>query len=96
MKKRLFTLALSVLVLLAFLFAVHNLEKGRQAEGLQQLEDAVRRTAVTCYALEGTYPPGIAYLQEHYGLTFDESAYIIHYQLLASNLMPDITILERK
>ena len=96
MKKRLFALALSVLVLLTFLLAVHNLESGRQAQGLQQLEDAVRRTAVTCYALEGTYPPGIAYLQEHYGLTFDESAYIIHYQLLASNLMPDITILERK
>ncbi len=96
MKKRLFTLALLVLVLLAFLFAVHNLEQGRQAEGLQQLEEAVRRAAVTCYASEGFYPPSIAYLQEHYGLQYDESAYIIHYQLLASNLMPDITVLERK
>lgn len=92
MKKRLFALALAALLM--FLWALSNLETAQQSEGKQQLEDAVRRFSVTCYALEGAYPPDIAYLQKHYGLTYDESKYTIHYQLPASNLMPDITILE--
>ena len=96
MKKGIIYIILACLVLLVFSQAVGNLEAGRQAEGLAQLEEAVRRTAVTCYAAEGFYPPSVAYMQEHYGLQFDESAYIIHYQVLASNLMPDITVLERK
>jgi len=95
MKKRLCVLILAALVLLAFVFAVNGLEDGRRAEGKAQLEEAVRRTAVSCYALEGAYPPDIGYLQAHYGLQYDETRYIIHYQFLASNLMPDITILER-
>ena len=35
------------------------------------------------------------YLQLHYGFTYDESRYRIHYQLTASNLMPDITVVEK-
>lgn len=60
------------------------------------LEEAVRRCAVACYAAEGFYPSNIDYLQAHYGLQYDEESYIIHYQSEASNLMPDITVLERK
>ena len=94
MKKRLLSLFFAGLVLLGFLTALNNLETARQAEGQRQLEEAVRRAAITCYALEGAYPPDIGYLQAHYGLRYDESSYTIHYQLPASNLMPDITILE--
>lgn len=96
MRRRLLALLLALLLLLAFLLAVHNLETGRRNQGLQQLESAVRRAAVACYAAEGAYPPNIAYLQAHYGLQYNENEYIIHYQVVASNLMPDITVLERK
>jgi len=82
-------------VSLCFLTAVSRLEEGRRAEGKQQLETALRRTAVSCYAAEGFYPPDVAYMQEHYGLQFDENAYIVHYSLTASNWMPDITVLEK-
>ena len=94
MKKRLLSLFLAGLVLLGFLTALNNLETARQAEGQRQLEEAVRRAAITCYALKGVYPPDIGYLQAHYGLTYNEDQYTIHYQVPASNLMPDITILE--
>lgn len=82
-------------VLLCFLLAVSRLERDRQAEGRQQLEDVLRRTAVACYASEGVYPPSVAYMQAHYALQYDEEAYVVHYQVVASNLMPDITVLER-
>lgn len=96
MKRAIAILVLAAVVLAAFTLGITNLDRARQAEGQQQLEQAVRRTAVACYAAEGAYPPDIRYLQDHYGLQFDRDRYIIHYQLLASNLMPDITVLERK
>ena len=93
MKKRGFIILLAVVIF--FLGALARLEEGRREEGKQQLETALRRAAVSCYAAEGFYPPDVAYLQEHYGLRFDEDAYTVHYVLSASNWMPDITVLER-
>lgn len=86
-----FTLA----VLLFAAAAVFRLEQGRQEQDIRQLEEALRRSAVACYASEGAYPADVAYLCEHYGLTYDESRYVVHYQLTASNFMPDITVTER-
>lgn len=94
MKKR---SALVILgVLLCFLLALSRLEAGRQEAGKQQLEDALRRGAVACYAAEGFYPPSVDYLVEHYGLCYDGDAYLVHYELAASNLMPEITVVERE
>lgn len=78
-----------------FLGSVSRLEESRRREGRQQLEITLQRIAVSCYASEGFYPPDIAYMQQHYGLRFDEESYVIHYQLTASNWMPEITVLER-
>lgn len=71
-----------------------NLNRGRGEEQLRQVENAVRRAAVSCYATEGAYPDSIEYLEEHYGLQIDRENYTIHYMVFASNLMPDITVLE--
>ena len=81
-------------VLLVFLSALSNLNGGRHSEGREQLEEAVRRSAVACYAAEGIYPPDLAYLEEHYGLQVDRERYTVVYDVFASNLMPDITVLE--
>ena len=92
-------LLLAAVVLAApvwFLAAVSNLETGRQNEGRAQLEDAIRRAAVACYAAEGIYPPDLAYLEEHYGIQVDEARYTVDYTVFASNLMPDITVLENE
>ena len=93
MKKRSILILLAVILL--FSAAVSHLEEGRRAEGAAQLETALRRCAVSCYAAEGFYPPDVAYMQAHYGLRYDEESYVVHYQLTASNWMPDITVLEK-
>ena len=85
---------LALAAALCFLLAVLHLEQDRQAKGLRQLEDTLRRTAVSCYAAEGFYPPSVAYMQEHYALQWDHARYTVHYERFASNLMPDITVLE--
>jgi len=83
--------AAAVLILLA---AVSNLRAGSGAEGKKRLEDAVRRSAVTCYATEGFYPPSVEYLERHYGLQIDKKHYTVRYSVFAENLMPDITVLD--
>ena len=83
-------------VLLMFTSALSNLDDGRRSEGRRQLEDAVRRSAVACYAAEGIYPPDLEYLEEHYGVQVDRERYTVVYEVFASNLMPDITVLERE
>lgn len=81
-------------VLLIFLTGLSNLREGRSSEGRRQLEDAVRRAAVACYAAEGVYPPDLAYLEAHYGIQVDRERYTVVYEAFASNLMPDVTVLE--
>lgn len=82
--------------LLCFAVALNSLDRGRAEENLRQLEEALRRGCVACYAAEGAYPPDLAYLQNHYGVQIDETQYTVHYSIFAENLMPDITVLENK
>ena len=82
-------------VLLVFSMGISRLEQGQHREDKQIREEALRRTAVACYASEGFYPPNVAYMQLHYGLQFDESRFTVRYEVFASNLMPDITVLDK-
>lgn len=86
---------LAAVAALVFLTGLSNLDRDRSEEGRQQLEEALRRAAVACYAAEGIYPPNLAYLEEHYGIQVDEDRYTVFYEVFASNLMPDITVLDR-
>lgn len=78
-----------------FSHSVGRLAQSRQEEDIQILTRSLRRTAVACYAAEGVYPPDVAYMQTHYGLRYDEQRYYVHYEIFASNLMPDITVVEK-
>lgn len=86
---------LGLAVLLAFLAALSNLESGQEEEGRRSLEESIRRAAVACYAAEGIYPPSVEYLQAHYGIQVDESRYAVFYEVFGSNLMPEITVVEK-
>lgn len=81
-------------MVLAFCLGVNRLEGARSTQGRQQLEDALRRTAVSCYASQGFYPPSVDYMVRHWGLRYDPEQFTIHYEVFASNLMPDITVLD--
>ncbi|MDR1134740.1 MAG: hypothetical protein LBL49_00950 [Clostridiales Family XIII bacterium] len=90
--KTVFPVILFGLVLTAFVLIVTNISDRSESEGLQLTYDSVRRAAVQCYALEGVYPADFEYLKEHYGIRPDEEKYVIYYEYIASNLMPDITV----
>ena len=85
-----------ICIILFFAAATNSLDGGRQGESLRQLNQALRRASVACYAAEGAYPPNLEYLQEHYGVQIDDTKYTVYYAVIADNLMPDITVLENK
>ncbi|MBQ7841073.1 MAG: hypothetical protein IJ390_11415 [Lachnospiraceae bacterium] len=84
------------LLLSAFVCGTSDLSAQSAARQKQSLEEALRRSIITCYAQNGFYPESLEYLLSHYPILYDDSRYIIHYQPVASNLMPDVTVLERK
>lgn len=84
-----------VLVLLGFSTALTSLDAGRNEEDKRQLERAIRRGCLACYAAEGVYPPDLEHLRERYGVQIDDTRYEVMYSAFAENLLPDITVLER-
>lgn len=85
-----------IAVLFCFSVSLDGLEKGRAAEDMRQLEETLRHGCAACYAAEGSYPPSLEYLKEHYGIQVNEERYTVHYIAFAQNLMPDITVLENE
>ena len=73
-----------------------NVSNDHSLEEKQQLEMALARAAVSCYATEGSYPAELSYLEEHYGIRINNNRFAVKYEYIASNLMPDITVLELK
>lgn len=65
-------------------------------EERETLEAALTRSITHCYAIEGQYPESLEYLKENYGLTYNEASFYIDYQPLGSDIMPDVTIINRK
>ncbi len=77
------------------LFAFSSVETTNDAEKKAALEDAILRSALHCYSIEGAYPDSVAYLEENYSLTINWDDYIVHYELFASNIAPDITVITK-
>lgn len=91
-------ISLALLIICIVLFALFSSKLGESntAKSRGTLERALNRSITQCYALEGTYPPNLKYLTDHYGLTYDNDYYYIDYNYIGSNLRPDVTIIERK
>jgi len=85
-----------VIIFAAFLYmSVDNAQKGSDNEMYEILTDAIARSAVQCYAIEGFYPPDIEYLEENYGLVVNHDKYVISYNVFASNIMPEIEVFNK-
>lgn len=87
-------LSIILIILFAFYFyyAVDNVQKSEEEKQFEILSDAIKRSAVQCYAFEGFYPPNIEYLEQNYGLIVDHDKYVISYSVFASNIMPEIMV----
>ena len=89
-----FSVFFFVIVIIAFLFGISFIASTSAKDQKQILTDAVSKDIIHCYAVEGYYPPSLAYIEEHYGLTYDSSRFLVDYVPIADNIMPSVTIVE--
>ena len=88
-------LLFTVAVMGMILYGLRQTEEASRAEGLRILEDSIRRAVVIAYAVEGRYPESVEYIVDNFGIHIDNTRYVVHYKIFASNLLPDITVFER-
>ena len=59
------------------------------------IREAVQRSALQCYAVEGVYPPDLQYLEDNYGLQVNQEDFYVTYDAFASNLPPTVRVTRR-
>ena len=64
-------------------------------ESIAAIEDAVHRSALQCYVVEGVYPADLEYLEEKYGLQINLRRYYVAYEAFSSNLPPTVRVVPR-
>ena len=93
-----FLLSVAAFLILLFLFlgGIRSVSDTTAAKQLESLQTALSRSIAQCYAVEGMYPPDLQYLKDHYGLTYDETEFLVDYEAYGSNLMPEVTVLRKR
>ena len=92
--KHIAAIGLTAAALVAAAFFAAQTGKASDERARQATEDAVRRATVSCYAIEGFYPPSLEYLCEHYGVSMDER-FVVEYEAFGGNIMPQVTVIFR-
>ncbi len=92
-KGALLTVLVFGLMIGVLVYGASTVNDRSESEQMAELENSVRRASILCYAVEGRYPDSAEKLRQYYGLTYDQSKYIVQLDSFATNLLPDIRIL---
>ncbi len=93
---RLLGLALFLLVMFWAVWGIRDASETSERESLRIARQAVVQAAASCYSLNGAYPATFEELKKQSGISIDEEQYVVFYEIFASNIMPDITVLKRE
>lgn len=90
-------IALALLILLAIvLLLVWKPGRDLGDESAAAIREAIRRSALQCYAVEGVYPPNLEYLEDNYGLEVNTEDFYVTYDAFASNLPPTVRVTSKR
>lgn len=89
-----FTVCMFAAIAVIFILSLRNVKADSAEEERRIAEDSLRQAVVTCYSIEGYYPESLSYIIENYNVRIDESKFVVWYDVYASNLMPDIKVIE--
>ena len=82
-------------IIMLFNYGISNLTRANDDEALEAVRSAVVRAAIQFYALEGRFPPHLAYLEDRFGLQIDHERFHVVYSAFAANVMPQIMVSRR-
>lgn len=99
-KRRINSLLISAVLFIVlfgfFLYLITGISKDTTTRQEQALNDALNRAIVSCYSIEGTYPPSLDYIVRHYGLIYDSRLFFIDYRPIGSNIYPEVTVIRKE
>ena len=84
-----------LIVVTAIIPAINSVSYNTTVQQQKSLESALQRGIIECYALEGSYPESLQYLEEHYGVIYNKKQFFVDYQPIAENIMPNVTVIKR-
>ena len=84
----------TAVIICVIVYGLNQTQQSSRAEASRILEDSIRRAVITAYAIEGRYPDTIQHIEEHFSVYIDWDRFVIHYQVFASNIFPDIAVIE--
>jgi hypothetical protein len=96
LKKYWMTILSFIFVFILISYGFQSILEGSHHQQKESLEKALRRGILQCYAQEGHYPESLDYLIEHYHILYNKESFDVKYEIFASNMMPNITIIEKR
>ncbi|MBR0410514.1 MAG: hypothetical protein IJI25_05870 [Eubacterium sp.] len=97
-KKSILLILFVVFILAAIMISFfYGKDPGRDLseESAVAIENAVARSALQCYVVEGVYPPDLSYLEDNYGLQVNKKDFYVRYDAFASNIPPSIKVINK-
>lgn len=92
---RVIPIAFIIFLLVLFINGINSVSATTESKQMESLKTAMERSIAQCYAVEGSYPADVAYLTNHYGLTYDNNKFIVQYTYIGSNIYPEYVVLYR-
>ncbi len=96
MRRRVAQWLLFLAVLFGFGYALGRISAHTAGEQEELLEQMIWRGITQCYVMEGSYPESLEYLEDAYGVSYDTDRYFVDYQVWGSNIVPEVTIIEKQ
>ncbi|MBA4700842.1 MAG: hypothetical protein H2212_15580 [Ruminococcus sp.] len=93
-RRLILSICVFLLIVIFFYQGIDSLSESSLRRQRESLENALNRSITYCYAVEGSYPQSLAYLKEHYGLTYNENKFFVDYRVSGANVLPDVTVIE--
>lgn len=87
-----FGILLFVICFIFFYVAIANVSDDVDENEAQTLKKAIDKAITTCYAIEGTYPENIKYIEDNYGVVIDYDKYTVVYDILSANIKPNVIV----
>ena len=84
-----------ILLFIVFIKGIASVSETTIDKQKESLTTALNRSITQCYAVEGTYPPSLEYIEHHYGLTYDHDKFFVDYQVYGANMYPTVTVLTK-
>ena len=83
-------------VIVLFAAGISSVGEGTLKRQKEALENALTRYITECYAEEGRYPESVYYLEDRYGLRFNEDRFYVDYRVRSGNVRPEFTVITRQ